>query len=102
METAYESEIQLGQLLKSLGAAFARLAKGIEPAKEQQELKDIATKLTRAKGCVARRCCCVVSAGRLASVSSMPHRTADSYVTSRRKPGRTTCGRQRLRPARES
>jgi hypothetical protein len=51
METTYESEIQLGQLLKSLGAAFARLAKGTDPAKEQQELKDIATKVARGKGC---------------------------------------------------
>ena len=65
METAYESEIQLGQLFKSLGAAFARLAKGMDPAKEQQELKDTTKNLTRAKGCVARRCYCVVLAGRL-------------------------------------
>jgi hypothetical protein len=61
METAYESEIQLGQLLKSLGAAFARLAKGMDPAKEQQELKDITAKLTRAKACVACRCCHVMT-----------------------------------------
>lgn len=62
MDTTYESEIQLGQLFKSLGAAFARLAKGMDPAKEQQELKDIAAKLQNAKGyarpdngCVQRR-----------------------------------------------
>jgi hypothetical protein len=52
MEITYESDIQLGQLFKSLGAAFARLAKGMDPAKEQQELKDVATKLNRAKGFV--------------------------------------------------
>ena len=52
METTYESEIQLGLLFKSLAAAFARLERVVDPAKEQQELKEVTVKLQDGKLCV--------------------------------------------------
>lgn len=45
----YEEEVQLGQLFNSIGAAVVRLNRSADAAKEQQELKDIATKLQDAR-----------------------------------------------------
>ena len=49
MESAYESEIQLGQLFGSLAASFTRLEHAANAAAEQEELKEITKKLLEAK-----------------------------------------------------
>ena len=48
-DEAYPEEIELGQLFNSIGACFVRLGRGIEPAREQNELKDISKRLLDAK-----------------------------------------------------
>lgn len=45
----YEEEKQLGLLFNSIGAAFVRLDRIVDADKEQQELKEIGTKLQDAK-----------------------------------------------------
>lgn len=98
METTYESEIQLAQLFKSLGAAFARLAKGMEPVKEQQELKDITKKLHNVKGYLCHwltYCVFSVTAAIDMHLTLRHASVAGSYESLKRRPGLMTCGPRR-------